>query len=189
MTTTSNPARKIVGHAIHGLRPYIKALELAKGDKVSIGEFRYQISEDRGCARIIRNPALGAETPLDQWLTVEGTERSINEWAQLGKQARLAFIALKATKEKLRLDDDHVQFTLNIITGDAFLSRNGEVVSDYPSTIAGWAPVGREVEVRYFESYNAALEWNNPTAAAAVRATMEKLGILRSERTAATSPR
>lgn len=184
MTTTSNMARKTVGHAIHGLRPYIKALEVAKGDNVSNGEFRYQISEDRGSARIIQNPVPGAETPLSDWVTVEGTERPIADWAQIGKQARLAFIGLKATKEKLRLDNDHVQFTLNVIGGQAFLSRNGEVLNDYPTTIADWAPVGREIEVRYFESYNAALEWNNLTAAAGVRATMEKLGILRSDRAA-----
>lgn len=182
MTTTSNLARKLVGHAIHGLRPYIKALEIAKGDHVSQGEFRYQISEDHGSARIIRNPVLGAETPLSQWLTVEGTERSIADWAEVGKQARLAFIGLKATKEKLRLENDHVQFTLNVITGVAHVSRRGEVLTEYPTTISAWAPVGREVEIRYFESYNAALDWNNPAAAAGVRATMEKLGILRSER-------
>ncbi len=182
MNTTNNLARKTVGHAIHGLRPYIKALELAKGDQVSQFEFRYQISEDRGSACILRNPTPGTETPLNDWLIVEGSERSISEWAQIGKQARLAFIALKSTKEQLRLKNDHVQFTLNVLTDEAFLSRNGEVLSDHPTTIAGWAPLGRDVEVRYFESYHAAIDWNNPTAAAGVRATMEKLGILRSER-------
>ncbi len=181
-TTTSNSARKTVGHAIHGLRPYIKALELAQGVKVSQNEYRYQISEDRGSARILRNPNPGTETPLSDWLTVDGTERSIAEWAQIGKQARLAFIALKSTKEQLRLLNDHVQFTLNVLTNEAFLTRNGEVLPEHPTTIAAWAPLGRDVEVRYFESYNAAIEWNNPTAAAGVRATMEKLGILRSER-------
>ncbi|HEY9732284.1 MAG TPA: hypothetical protein V6C89_10250 [Drouetiella sp.] len=184
MTTTSNSARKTVGHAIHGLRPYIKALELARGITVSQGEYRYQISEDRGSARIICNPVSGADTPLSEWVTVESTERAISDWAQIGKQVRLAFIGLKATKEKHRLDGDHVQFTLNVLTEQAFLSRNGEVLTDYPTTIADWAPVGREVEVRYFESYNAALEWNNQAAAAGVRATMERLGILRSERVA-----
>jgi hypothetical protein len=184
MTTTSNFARKTVGHAIHGLRPYIKALEVARGITVSQGEFRYVIAEDRGSARIVCNPCPAEETPLSQWVTVEGTERAISDWAQIGKQVRLAFIGLKATKEKHRLDSDHLQFRLNVLTGEACLSRDGEVLSEYPTTIADWAPVGREVEVRYFESYNAAIEWNNLTAAAGVRATMERLGILRSERAA-----
>ncbi len=182
MNTTRNLARKTVGLAIHGLRPYIKALELSQGDSVSKGEFRYDISEDSGSARILRNPNPGSNTSLNDWVTVDGTERSISDWAQIGKQARLAFIALKSIKEKLRLHDDQVQFSLNVLTDEAHLTRKGELLTDYPTTIAGWAPLGHEVEVRYFESYNAAIEWNNPTAAAEVRATMERLGILRSER-------
>lgn len=181
-TTGNNTARKTVGHAIHGLRPYIKALELAQGETAPRAEFRYQIAEDRGTARIIRNPTPGTSTRLTDWIEVEGTDRPISEWAKMGKQARLAFIGLKATKEKLRQDNDHVQFALNILTGEAQLFRSGALLTEYPTTIEGWVPVGRQIEVRYFESYNAALEWNNHSAAAEVRAMMEKLGIMRSER-------
>lgn len=187
MNTTQSLARKSVGHAIQGLRPYIKALELLKGDKTSKGEFRYEISEDRGSARILRNPNPGTETPLQDWVEVEGTNRAISAWALTGKQARLAFIGMKSVKEKLRLAGDHVHYSLDVITGDAHLSRSGELVQDHPTTIAGWAPIGREVEQRYFESYNAAREWNNPSAAAEVRSIMEKLGILRPERQQAGS--
>lgn len=174
--------RKTVGHAIHGLRPYIKALEVAQGTTTSVGEFRYEVSSDRTSARILRNPTPGSDTAQSDWLVVEGTERSIEDWAQIGKKARLAFIGLKETKEKLRLQSDHVQFTLNVLTGEAFLSRGGAVLGDYPAKIDDWAPIGRAAEVLYFESYNVALKWSNASAADEVRAHMEKVGILRSER-------
>ena len=180
--TATNLARKNVGHAIHGLRPHIKALELAEGVTKSTGQFRYEISADRRSARIVRNPQPGENIPAHEWLVVDGTDRSIEDWAKAGKQSRLAFIALKSTKEKLRLQNVHVQYSLNALNGQAFLTCDGAVMTEHPTTIRDWAPLGRAVEVRYFESYKAAIEWNNPAAAASVRATMETFGILRSER-------
>ena len=170
---TRNNKQKEVGFAIHGLRAYIKALELAKGVRVSTTEFRYEISADRVSARIV----LSADST-----EVEGTNKPLTEWSTIGKQARLGLIGLRAEKETIRTAGQNVQYTLNVLTGEAHLSSNGTVVEDKPLTIKDWAVKGREVEKRLFESLNGALEFGCDDAAANVRADMIRLGVIRERR-------
>ncbi|HEY9775951.1 MAG TPA: hypothetical protein V6C81_19465 [Planktothrix sp.] len=170
---TRNTKQKEVGFAIHGLRAYIKALELANGVRVSKNEFRYEIAQDRLSARIV--------VSADQ-TEVEGTNRQLTEWSLLGKQARLGLIGLRSEKEQALQSGDHVQYTLNVISQEAFLSKNGTRVEEKPQSIEEWAKVGREVEKRLFESLNGALEYNCDDAAKTVRAEMLKLGVIRERR-------
>jgi hypothetical protein len=171
---TRNTKQKEVGFAIHGLRAYIKALELAQGVRVSKNEYRYEIAADRLSARIVAS--------ADQ-TEVEGTSRPLTEWSKLGKQARLGLIGLRSEKEQSHQSGDHVQYTLNVITNEAFLSKNGTRVEEKPQTIDEWAKTGREIEKRLFESLNGALEYNCDDAAKTVRAEMIRLGVIRERRT------
>lgn len=166
--------QKEVGFAIHGLRAHIKALELNKGVRVSEAEYRYEIAQDRTSARIVLSADL---------TEVEGTKKPLADWAQAGKQARLGLIGLKATKESLHEKGENVQFTLNVIAGEAFLSRNGSRLTDQPQTIDEWAKIGRAKEKELFESLNAAKEYGSADAAEQVRAEMVRLGVIRERRT------
>ncbi|HEY9711900.1 MAG TPA: hypothetical protein V6C72_00430 [Chroococcales cyanobacterium] len=179
-----NSNRKLAGAAINGLRPYIKALELAAGITKSANDYRYVISEDRQTAKIICNPAPGSDKPHDQWVEVAGTEKSLSDWAALGKRVRHAFIGLKSVKDDLRLDGVYVQFTLNVLTNEAFLAQNGERLADRPQTIDEWARLGRPIEKAQFESLNAAIDYNLEDAAKEVRAKMVRLGIFREKKSA-----
>jgi len=176
-----NNIQKLKGFTIRALKCYIKALELGDGVRVSQRSFRYELSADGTTARIIRT-ADGSE--------VEGTNRSIEDWAKVGKPARLGLIGLKAKKRDLREQGARVMFELNVITGVAGLTRDGETITqlptaggegveDAPTTIEGWAELGRSVEKPLFEQLKAAREWSLPEAEKKVWDEMVELGIVR----------
>ncbi len=175
MTNLQNSAgdralQKRKGMAIKGLKAHIKALELNDGVKVSEHKYRYEIAANGETARIYLN-ATGA--------TVEHTERSLTDWADTGKPCRLALIGLRYTKDQLERDGDRVLYTLNVLTGEACLSRRGEKLTDHPTTIAGWAEIGKPIEKREFESLRVAMDYHNQEAAASVKANMIRWGIIR----------
>lgn len=175
MNKTTNTARalqKTKGKAIKGLKAYIKALELAEGTRVSQQKYRYEISTDGASARIF--------TAGDNQ-TVEGTERSLTDWSSIGAPARHALIGLRYTKEQIERTEARVLYTLNVITQEAHISRDGEVLTAYPSTIDAWAEIGKEVERREFESHRAAKEYNNLDAIDFVLSNMVRWGIIRSK--------
>jgi len=187
---------KLVGRAIVALRATIKALEMASGHfQRSTGRYRYEIANDRSSARIV-DAANGNEP-------VEGQERTLEEWADEGKAVRLAFIGLKDAKLKLEAElqssgkPGYVRFTLDILQGRAFLSRNGEVLTtppqemrpwddlglgELPQDIETWAKIGRKVEKPLFESLKAAQEWGSASGMAETREKMIQLGIIRAPR-------
>ncbi len=173
-TKITNPsdraAQKMKGQAIQGLKAWIKALEIAENDRVSKNKYRYQIAEDGSTANIF----LTADGSI-----VDGSLRSLADWAKIGAPSRLGLIALRFTKDELEQGGDRVEYTLNVITGEAYLSRRGVRIEDKPQTVAGWAELGRPIEKRFFQSYNMALEFNNKEAAELERARMIKYGIFR----------
>lgn len=173
METRNVKPSKEVGFAIHGLRAYIKALELSKGVQVSTKEYRYDIALDRTTARIVTS-ADSAE--------VEGTNRSLADWAKIGKDSRLGLIGLKSEKDEFRAKGEHVQYTLNVLTGDAYLSKNGQRLEDQPQTIADWAKKGRDVERQLFNSLNAAVDHCIDDVAEELRKKMIRLGVIREPR-------
>ncbi len=81
-------------------------------------------------------------------------------------------------------------FELNVITGVAGLTRDGETITqlpasggegfeDAPTTIEGWAELGRSVEKPLFEQLKAARDWSLPDAEKKVWDEMVELGIVR----------
>jgi len=169
-TAGDRALQKRKGMAIKGLKAWIKALELNQGVKVSEHTYRYEIAGNGETARIYL-AATGA--------TVEGTERTLAEWADTGKPCRLALVGLRYTKDQLERDGDRVLYTLNVTTGEAFLSRRGERLTDHPTTIEAWAELGKPIEKREFESLRVALDYHNEEAAASVKANMIRWGIIR----------
>lgn len=169
-TAADRGLQKRKGMAIKGLKAWIKALELNEGVKVSAHTYRYEIAANGETARIYL-AATGA--------TVEGTERSLADWADSGKPCRLALIGLRYTKDQLERDGDRVLYTMNVITREAFLSRRGERLTDQPSTIEAWAEIGKPIEKREFESLRVAMDYHNEEAAASVKANMIRWGIIR----------
>jgi len=183
MSNQTKNAGKLTGFAIIALRATIKALELNSGQSRSNGEYRYEIpkqtSPDQTLTARIYRVATGED--------VEGFNLSLEEWAKSGKQIRLAFIGLKS--EKINLEDGEaksgsVRYTLNAISGQASLSRNGTPISDKPTTIADWAKIGRDVEKPLFESLKAAQEYGSKDGEEEARAKMIALGIIRDPRSA-----
>ncbi len=173
MTTNSATDRalqKRKGMAIKGLKAWIKALEMNEGTEVSQHKYRYEILEDGPAARVYLS---------ENGTTVEGTHRSLEEWAAIGKPARLALIGLRFTKDQVERDGDRVKYTMNVISGEAFLSRRGTRLEPHPSTIDGWSPIGKEVENKEFESLRIAKDYGNKDAAEAVRTNMVRWGIIR----------
>lgn len=176
--TTNSPA-KLRGNAIIALRAFIKALELKDGDQKSTERYRYEIPENGNTARIFET-ATGA--------TVEGFERTLEEWAKDGKKIRLAFIGLKDAKIALDEETDkaqgvsYVRYTLNAITGEAFLSRNTTQLEGKPVTIEEWAKLGREVEKPLFESLKAAQDYGSESGEKDARDKMIARGIIRAPR-------
>ena len=167
----SNKAlQKSKGLAIKGLKAWIKALEIAEGSRISKQKYRYEIAEDGTTARIY--------TAADG-TTVEGCERSLADWAKIGAPARHALIGLRYTKEQLDREGPRVLYTLDVITQEAHISRDGQVLTDKPTTIESWAQLGREIEKREFESKRAAEEWNNKDAVQHVLENMVRWGIIR----------
>lgn len=174
MTTNSANDRtlqKRKGMAIKGLKAWIKALEMNEGTEVSQHKYRYEILEDGPAARVYLSET-GA--------TVPATHRTLEEWAAIGKPARLALIGLRFTKDQVeQKDGDRVKYTMNVISGEAFLSRRGTRLDNHPTAIDGWAPIGKEVENKEFESLRIAKDYGNKDAAEAVRANMVRWGIIR----------
>lgn len=163
--------QKRKGMAIKGLKAHIKGLELNDNVRVSQHTYRYEIAANGETARIYL-AATG--------VTVEGTERPLSDWADKGKPCRLALIGLRYTKDQLERDGDRVLYTLNVLTGDAYLARrNGEKVADLPTTITAWAEIGKPIEKREFESLRVAMDYHNQEAAASVKANMIRWGIIR----------
>jgi hypothetical protein len=153
--------KKAKGFMIFGLKSWIKALEMSEGNKKSEGKFRYEVSEDASSGRIVRT-ADGSE--------VEGTARTRDQWAAVGRPARLASIGLRARKEELENQlKERVEYTFDVTTGDARLTRNGELVADEPTTIADWAVKGQAVEKSLFLQLNVAIEWGIQSAADTTR--------------------
>ena len=177
MTNTKANTRalqKSKGKAIKGLKAYIKALELAEGNRVSQNKYRYEITEDGSSARIF--------TVSDN-ATVEGTDRPLVEWADIGGPARHALIGLRYTKEQLDRTGPRVLYTLNVITQEANITRDGTILEgdEHPTTIDGWAAIGKEIERQQFESMRAAEDYNNTSAVDFVLSNMVRWGIIRSK--------
>jgi hypothetical protein len=180
MTSQNKNNGKLTGFAIIALRATIKALELNAGQTRSAGEYRYEIpkvSADEAPTARIYTVANGED--------VAGYNKSLDEWAKSGKQIRLAFIGLKS--EKISLEDgenkpNSVRYTLNAITGEAYLTCNGTPVSGKPTTVADWSKVGRDVEKPLFESLKAAQEYGSKDGEEEARAKMIALGIIRDPR-------
>ncbi|MBS1993328.1 MAG: hypothetical protein JSS86_11275 [Cyanobacteria bacterium SZAS LIN-2] len=169
---SADPARalkKAKGFMIFGLKSWVKALELADGSKRSNGKYRYVVTPDASSGHIVLADGGGV---------VEGTVRSREEWAKIGQPARLASIALRAAKDELD-QIERVEYTFNVVTGEAFLSRRGQRLADRPETISAWAEIGHPIETALFEQLTAAQEWGNKGAEDATRARMIKLGVIR----------
>ncbi len=170
LQNTDRALQKRKGMAIKGLKAWIKALEMNAGVKVSEHTYRYEIAADGETARVYLSSTGN---------TVEGTERPLQEWADVGKPCRLALIGLRYTKDQLERDGDRVLYTLNVITGEAYLSRRDQRLNDQPSTIQGWVEVGKPIEKKEFESLRVAMDYHNDEAAESVKANMIKWGIIR----------
>jgi hypothetical protein len=172
LSAPADPARalkKAKGFMIFGLKSWVKALELQDGSKRSVGKYRYVVTPDASRGHIV---------VAESGTVVEGTDRTREEWAKVGQPARLASIALRAAKDELDAVD-RVEYTFNVITGEAHLSRKGQRLADRPETISAWAELGHPVETALFEQLFAAQEWGNKTAEDATRARMIKLGVIR----------
>lgn len=168
-----NVKQKEVGFAIHGLRAYIKALELSQGVIESKNEYRYEIAADRNSARVVRSA---------EQVEIEGTNRPLADWAGIGKEARAGLIGLKAEKDILRGKGEHVKYSLNVLTQEAYLSSGWERLEGYPQSIGEWAKRGHEVERKMFESLKAASEHGIEDVEAIIRKDMIRLGIFREPR-------
>ena len=133
---SADPARalkKAKGFMIFGLKSWVKALELADGNKKSAGKYRYAVTADASSGHIFL---------AENGTVVEGTERSRDDWAKIGQPARLASIALRAAKDELNIHE-RVEYTFNVITGEAFLSRRGQRVAGHPGdNRTAWAEIG-----------------------------------------------
>lgn len=168
--------KKEKGFMVFGLKSHIKALEMANGHRKSAGEYRYTVDADAGYARIV----LASDGSV-----VAGTERTRQQWAAIGKPARLASIALRATKDELEsLTSDRIEYTFNVVTGEAYLTAKGVRLSGdsdkpYGSTIAEWAKVGQPIEQSLFQQLTAAREWGNKSAEEVTRNKMIKFGVIR----------
>lgn len=190
---TKNNTAKLRGFAIKALKAFVKALEMKDGEQKSSGRYRYEIPEQGTTARIY---------VTETGETVPGFERSLEEWAKDGKRIRLAFIGL--LDAKIALDEQarqareagYARYTLNAITGEAYISRNGARVSELPDTqqkllspsvnanpvpetIDGWALIGRPVEQYYFEGLKAAQDYGSENGVAEYREKMIARGIIR----------
>lgn len=170
MDTRKDNNKKEKGAAIRGAKAFIKALELNDGVRISVRAYRYELHTDGTMLRIIRTADRSE---------VDGTNKTVAEWAKIGRPARLGLIGLRDKKETLREQGDRVIYRLNVISGEAYLSRNGERLTEYPQTIEEWAKIGREVEKPFFDSLNAAREYKNAEAEAKVWADMVLRGIVR----------
>lgn len=191
----NNPA-KLRGTAIIALRAFIKALEMADGEDHT-ERYRYEFMDDGTKARIFVTAT--GETVADHC-------RPLEEWAKVGKQVRLAFIGLKDAK--IELDEEakeapgtgYARYTLNVVTGGAYIERKGERLGEVPArlqaryelikvqlpgmpaTIEDWARVGREVEKPLFEELKQVSGFGAQYAESA-RAKMIARGIIRAPRT------
>lgn len=194
------PHKTLVDMSHHTLRAHAKAFELAGG---SVGRYSYEIAVD-GKSAVILDP---------QGQVV--SSKSIEEWAADGPSIRLAFIGLKAFKEKLdEASRDagrrfSARYHLNALEGDVaelsvqdqplgrdeLLARAAELKlvesvknaleklgADELKKISGWAKLGREVEVDFYQVLQAAEKWQLHDAAAAERERGYRLGILRRPR-------
>jgi len=174
--------KKAKGSMIFGLKSWIKALEMADGSKKSEDKYCYDVAADAstGCIRLKADGSI-----------VEGTFKSRDEWAAIGKPARLASIGLRSRKDDLEAElKERIEYTFNVMTGEAFLCRAGVVMADEPNGIAAWAAVGQPVEVRLFQQLNIAREYGNQTAFQVTRERMIKYGVIRKppvDRSAAAS--
>lgn len=183
MQTTHSPAavdgdrsaKKEKGFMIFGLKSWIKALEMAEGQKKSAGKYRYVVDGDATVGKIV----LSADGSV-----VAGTERSRQEWSNVGKPARLASIALRATKDDLeQTASERIEYHFNVITGEAYLTAGGERLSgDHPATVSDWAKLGRPIEQALFQQLNAARDYGNSNAEEVTRAKMIKYGVIRKPR-------
>ena len=172
-TTQDRSQRKRTGLAIEGLKAWIKALEIAEGTRVSQRKYLYEIDQENQSARIIER-ATGS--------VVDGSDRSLADWASVGGPARHALIGLRYTKDQVERDGERVWYTMNIITGEAFLSHGGEPLADHPQTVDGWVEIAKPVEKREFDSLRAARDYNNHDAAEQVLASMIRWGIIHKPR-------
>lgn len=173
-TTPDRQLKKEQGFMVFGLKSHIKALEMADGHKKSQGKYRYVVADDASTARII----IAADES-----TVPGTDRTRQEWARIGRPARLASIALKATKDELE-SLGRVEYTFNVTTGDAYLTVRGQRVTDRPTTVEEWAKIGAPLEKSLFEQLAVARDYGNAAAEAATREKMERYGVIRKPRAA-----
>lgn len=166
-------AKKQKGSMIFGLKAWIKSLEMQEGGKKSEGRYRYEVSADASTGRIV----LAADGTV-----VPGTEKTRAEWAAIGKPARLASIGLRSRKDELEDElKERVEYTFNVVTGEAYLSKAGEVLASEPTGIAAWAAHGQPVEMKLFQQLNVAYEWNNAEAVRKTKERMIKYGIIRKQ--------
>lgn len=183
MNNTRKPAvdvekviKKEKGFMVFGLKSWIKALEIADGHRRSQGQYRYVVASDAASARIVF--AASGET-------VPGAEMTRQQWAAIGKPARLASIALRATKDQIELaSSERVEYAFDVITGTATLSARGAVLTSdgektLGSTIQDWAREGQPIEQSLFQQLTAAREWGNKNAEEATREKMIKYGVIR----------
>jgi hypothetical protein len=166
-------SKKEQGFMVFGLKSFIKALEMADGDKKSSAKYRYQVDADASYAWIVL-AADGTEVPE--------TRRTRQEWAKIGRPARLASIALRATKDELD-SLGRVEYTFNVVTGEGYVTLDDERLADRPQTVQEWAKIGAPLEKSLFEQLGAAREWGNTDAEETTREKMIKYGVIRRSKT------
>lgn len=172
-------AKKEKGFMIFGLKSHIKALEMAEGQKKSVGKYRYVIDAEATSGKVVL---------ASDGSTVDGTERTRSEWSAVGRPARLASIALRATKDDVEQSTQaRVEYHFNVISGEAYLTVAGERLDNVgdivcPATISDWARLGRPIEQALFQQLNAARDYGNTSAEEITRAKMIKYGVIRKPR-------
>lgn len=173
-TPTIDPEKalkKAKGFMIFGLKSWIKALEIADGQKKSAGKYRYQVSEDASTGLIVL-ASDGSE--------VAGTNRSRDDWAAVGKPARLASIGLRARKDELEESTkERHEYTFNVISGEACLTCGGQRLDAEGVTISDWAAKGQPIEMALFQQLNVAIDWGHEAAVEDTRQRMIKYGVIR----------
>ncbi len=200
---------KLVGPAIIALRANIKALEDGSTHKKGEERFRYEIAADRSEARIVDTTiTAAAKEQADKWANssdnqvVPGSQKPLAEYATSGRPLRLCKIGL--LDRKLALEESakragetaYIRYSYNATTGAAGLTRNGNPITELPAptkenpnatiaaptTVEGWAKLGREVEKGLFECLKMAQDYGSQDGVNETRAKMIARGVIRERR-------
>lgn len=205
-STTRKPFKAVVGAAHHALRAYAKAYDLRSEGKV---QHRYFIPLDGRTASILNaNGDVLENRPIEEWAAIGPQVRRALIALKFFRERISAALVETGSEATVRFCLDILEGRAVVFIDSRALSKGGvqeleprlglgdgtrDALAALPDsqleTVAGWAVLGKQVEIDFFQILQTAERYGLTEAAQLERQRGYRLSIIRRQSKTATAKR